>query len=115
MTTPTPPTEPTAADLPVVFTVDEGQMILSGSDQVNDWLIGARPGQGKSAAVHQVLAALQTVYRAMEQRAQAIKQMAGERTPSPIRPVRDAAPTPPRTVAAPRNPARSNGNEVTPS
>ncbi|GII01739.1 hypothetical protein [Planobispora takensis] len=112
MTTPTPPT---AADLPIVFMVDEGQMILSGCNQGNDWLIGARPGQGKSAAVHQVLAELQPLYRAMQLRIQAAKQTAGERTPSPIRPVRDAAPTPPRTVAAPRNPARSNGNEVTPS
>ncbi|GGS74201.1 hypothetical protein GCM10010156_36430 [Planobispora rosea] len=33
----------------------------------------------------------------------------------PSRSVRDAAPTPPRTVAAPRNPAHSNGNEVTSS
>lgn len=36
--------------------------------------------------------------------------------PLSIRPVRDAAPTPPRTVAAPRsNPDRSNTHEVTSS
>ncbi|WP_329089342.1 hypothetical protein [Streptosporangium sp. NBC_01469] len=38
-----------------------------------------------------------------------------DHTSFPIRPVRGAAPTPPRTVAAPRNPARSNTHEVTSS
>ncbi|WP_068920884.1 hypothetical protein [Planobispora rosea] len=115
MTTPNPPTEPTATDLPIVFTVDEGQMIFSGSNQANDWLSGARPGQGKSAAVYQVLAELKAAYREMELRFQNAKQTpAGDRTPSPIRPVRDAASSA-KTPAAPRNPAPITDNEVTSS
>ncbi|MFC4588628.1 MFS transporter [Sphaerisporangium corydalis] len=42
-------------------------------------------------------------------------QTRSDRTPPPTVPVRDAAPNPPRTVAAPRNPARMNEHEVTPS
>lgn len=42
--------------------------------------------------------------------------MTTDRASSPIRPAWDAAPTPPRTVAAPRNPATAiKQHEVTPS
>ncbi|MEU7743357.1 hypothetical protein [Nonomuraea sp. NPDC049158] len=86
----------TTPDTPPTVVVDESQA-----------LFGGLPGQGKSAAVRQAVAEVLARGRA----AGVLVVLTAKNTPSRTQ---GAASTPPRTVAAPCNPARCNGHEVTP-